>query len=661
MSWPTGYTLVPLLFGSGLETKVWALSADGLTAVGQANDFDGATHAVYWQSSGAAQDLGFLPGGTYSIAQGVNHDGSVIVGFGDNTDGDRAWMWTAGGGMLALPIPVGSTYSYAYGISSDGSTIVGEYGDPDTGNDVACYWAGSDPVDIGRLPGGDAAWTNAASRDRTGLVGTSHTADGPPAFRWTSDGGMEDLGVLEVDSQSFSYAVSGDGSIVVGAGYVSDVPGPGAHYHAFRWTTGTGMVDLSTLSTSGSAESFANNISNDGSTIIGQSNTDSSPGVMFPLPWWYLWTQADGMQEQNSVHNADMFWATGAYGWGISADASVCAGHATFPQTNLTFGSSSVYWTLSDGHLHYLETPVTAGSYAQAYDVSNDGSIIAGYVYDAAVSQFEPAMWTNGVLTVLPQPGSEPGYTTFVYAVSGDGSTVIGLANGKATYWTSSDGFSVAHVLPVLPGDDAPTGGRIQLPLTSGNIGAKLSSTDGSKIIGNSLHNNSPSPSTATGVVWTNGTITTSLPNSNNPGGVFLQSCSSDGISLIAGWTFDGSTDVPCIWLNGTTQHDLNALPNTVVSCDESGSVVCLSGGIYFDSLSTNHGGTPNRYGNGAVRGVAPGYGPGLNVSCFAPENNLVAGGGADDGTGHNGAVRWNGTAGDALGVVGATTRQGRS
>jgi hypothetical protein len=267
-------------------------------------------------------------------------------------------------------------------------------------------------------------------------------------------------------------------------------------------------------------------------------------------------------------------------------------------------------------------------------------------------------MWTNGVLTVLPQPGSEPAYTTYAYAVSGDGSTVLGIANGKGTYWTSSDGFSVAHVLPVLPGDDAPTGGRLQLPLTTGDIGAKLCSTDGSKIIGNSLHVNFPSPSTATGVVWTNGTITTSLPNSNNPGGVFLQSCSSDGISLIAGWTFDGSTAVACIWLNGTTQHDLNALPSQVVSCDESGSVVCLPGAIYIDSLSTNHGGTPNLYGNAHVRGVPPGYGSGPTISCFASENNLIAGGWADDGTGHNGAVRWNGSTGNGLGVVGATTTQ---
>jgi probable HAF family extracellular repeat protein len=57
--------------------------------------------------------LGFLPGGTYSIAQGVNADGSVVVGFGPSTASgiNEAFRWS-GGIMTGLGLlPGGRTAS----------------------------------------------------------------------------------------------------------------------------------------------------------------------------------------------------------------------------------------------------------------------------------------------------------------------------------------------------------------------------------------------------------------------------------------------------------------------------------------------------------------------------------------------------------------------
>ncbi|MBN2196802.1 MAG: hypothetical protein JW751_28610 [Polyangiaceae bacterium] len=62
------------------------------------------------------------------------------------------------------------------------------------------------------------------------------------AFRHASDTQtMTDLGVLPGTTQSDAFAVSRDGSVVVGESYGPHYPG---YERAFRWTSATGMVDL---------------------------------------------------------------------------------------------------------------------------------------------------------------------------------------------------------------------------------------------------------------------------------------------------------------------------------------------------------------------------------------------------------------------------------
>ena len=74
--------------------------------------------------------LGVLTGGSSSTARGVNSDGSVIVGFSNSTDGERAFKYV-NGTMTSLGTLTGGSYSYAYGASSDGSVIVGNSGSTD--------------------------------------------------------------------------------------------------------------------------------------------------------------------------------------------------------------------------------------------------------------------------------------------------------------------------------------------------------------------------------------------------------------------------------------------------------------------------------------------------------------------------------------------------
>jgi probable HAF family extracellular repeat protein len=90
------------------------------------------------------QDLGTLPGSDQSWAFGVSADGSVVVGYAYNAEGqERAFRWTAAGGMEDLNITYanlltnGSVLEVASAISPDGRYIVGWGYNAATGRDEA--------------------------------------------------------------------------------------------------------------------------------------------------------------------------------------------------------------------------------------------------------------------------------------------------------------------------------------------------------------------------------------------------------------------------------------------------------------------------------------------------------------------------------------------
>jgi probable HAF family extracellular repeat protein len=111
-------------------------------------------------------------------------------------------------------------------------------------------------------PGGGESSAYSVSADGTVAVGASSTGN---AFRWTSAGGMQDLGTLG-GYGSAAYDVSANGSVVVGDASTSS----GAR-RAFRWTASTGMQNLSTTYSvgSGSYLVYANAVSADGLHVVG--------------------------------------------------------------------------------------------------------------------------------------------------------------------------------------------------------------------------------------------------------------------------------------------------------------------------------------------------------------------------------------------------------
>jgi probable HAF family extracellular repeat protein len=217
--------------GGGFGSGALGVSADGSVVVGRGTSAAGA-EAFRWTRSTGMVGLGYLPGGSsYSVSQDVSLDGSVIVGASDSPSGLQAFRWMSAGGMVGLGDLAGGPFgSVATGVSDDGAVVVG-FGNLNeaSGTAEAFRWTrGDGMVGVGDLPGGafsSSIWD--VSADGSVVVGVGNTASGEEAFRWTIDGGMQNLrelliagGATGLTGWTLNQAtgVSADGNTIVGFG-----------------------------------------------------------------------------------------------------------------------------------------------------------------------------------------------------------------------------------------------------------------------------------------------------------------------------------------------------------------------------------------------------------------------------------------------------------
>ena len=288
----------------GTNTRARWLSEDGSVAVGFSNNSSNLSRAFRWTRSGGMTDLGTL-GGSTSIAYGVSNDGAIVVGTSTNgSNVSRAFRWTNAGGMTDIGTLGGNT-AEAYRISGDGSTIVG-ISETSIGRINAFRWTNSGMINLGTL-GGNYSQANGVSFDGSTIVGiTQNVLNQSRAFLWTNSG-LVDLGTLG-GTYSTATAVSADGGTVVGSSFNAS-----GILKAFRWTSSGGMVDIGTL---GGTTARANAISADGSIIVGRSSLASGEARAF------RWTSADGLT------NLGTLGGNSSEANAISADGEVIAGHS---------------------------------------------------------------------------------------------------------------------------------------------------------------------------------------------------------------------------------------------------------------------------------------------------------------------------------------------
>src|SRR5262249_53887212 len=124
------------LFAGSFATGV---NADGTVVVGQANEF--RTQAFRWTAARGMGGLDFLPGGDFSVANGVDVGGPVMVGKGAAASGrTQAFRWTRATRMQSVmtlllaakvvTMDFGWLLTSANGVSADGTVIVGDGVDP---------------------------------------------------------------------------------------------------------------------------------------------------------------------------------------------------------------------------------------------------------------------------------------------------------------------------------------------------------------------------------------------------------------------------------------------------------------------------------------------------------------------------------------------------
>ncbi len=293
---------------------------------------------------------------------GVSDNGVVVL---SNSAGN--FMWTEANGLTTL-----STITNGYdnagnpGISADGTKVSGTVTNTNTNLNV-----------MGLYDVANGTWTF--------LDGIGGQSDGSVASAWS---------------------ISGDGSTVVGLGWVN-----GGTAHAIKWTETGGTEDLGSTVTDRSTR--ANDASFDGSVIAGWQDATSGfrQGAIWEDGVQTLLFDGDGIElgEVGSI-SGDGLWAVGGgmQAW-IWSDATGVT-YITHPNAGMFFRGSS-----------------TA--------ISGDGSVVIGYYRPWPGGPFfgEGFIWTEDTGRVelneyVTSLGMDDLGITFALplAISSDGKTIVG-------------------------------------------------------------------------------------------------------------------------------------------------------------------------------------------------------------------------------------------
>jgi probable HAF family extracellular repeat protein len=232
---------------------------------------------------------------------------------------------------------------------------------------------------------GSAALT--ASSDGSVVVGNAPVGSNSfGAFRWTASQGMQPLPIPPMDE---AFAVSGDGSIIVGQfGWFNNTTGQSGTFTsnnpaaamargitpdgqivvgaygggAFRWTQAGGLVAIDPVP---GQPSDADAISGDGTVIVGEFQLPSGPYHAF------RWTASTGLVDIGTLGGP------GSRALAVNHDGSVIVGTSFTNQQ--TTSNHAFRWTTTTG-MQDLNKLTNAGSMVLTFatGVSSDGTVIAG-------------------------------------------------------------------------------------------------------------------------------------------------------------------------------------------------------------------------------------------------------------------------------------------
>jgi probable HAF family extracellular repeat protein len=385
-------TMIDLGTLGGTNSYASAINSNGQVA-GRSQTADGQYHAFIWSATAGMVDLGTLAGPD-TIPTAMNNSGQVV-----GASGDQAFSWTAANGMVSLgPIePWPAPFAPP----------------PRAVNDA-----------------GQVAANNSAS-----------CPDRSTAFVWTLAGGKVIIpGFIPLDPNKVPcpagattvYGVNNAGQAVgksIASAAGTPAPYPFPIYHAFLWSPATGLQDLGTLETAGTATSIALGV-NDSGQVVGYDLVASyNP---YPLIRAFFWSPATGMIDVGPSTPYPIINVTGrvagtaqinhfvyrAFTWTLSDGRSEIGDNSAAVGMNNTgqiVGSNNGHafsWTSSAG---IVDLGTLGGAVSEARAVNNAGQI-AGSSYlsgnavqHAVIWQGDPTQLLLQLITATGQAGFQQG------------------------------------------------------------------------------------------------------------------------------------------------------------------------------------------------------------------------------------------------------------
>lgn len=395
-----GVTEIPIPSTAGDASG--RLSADGKAVFGSYYDEeDGLYHVYSWTAEGGFVRLDSL---IYAQAVGISDNG-VIAGYFYDSQGYTASIWRDGERM-DVSSDSDILDSKAYGISRDGSTVVGYLQRSDYSTH-AMVWnlEGNQVLDIDPQSYIQSVATN-VSNDGSVVAGYGDDANLVRVFRWTSAGGMQDIGSLVDDGNISLAAMSDDGNVLVGEGTASS-----DESHAYRYVAsaaaGSRLTDLGVLA--GDVSSSASDVSANGAYVVGSSTNadDVSHG--------FRWSQETGML---SIEQ----WL---------ADAGVTADYATASAQFISDDGKVVIGMTDDDAVYIARSGgiITPGGVVTPGGVITSGGIIKEEEFFPTVVQVGSSTLQNSISSA----------NTIMFGAQGNPMRNL-LGVGERSAWGTVDG-----------------------------------------------------------------------------------------------------------------------------------------------------------------------------------------------------------------------------
>ena len=287
-------------------------------------------------------------------------------------------------------------------------------------------------TNLGILAGGGFTESLGLALSANGQVtGISQGSTDPHAFRWTSGGGMQDVGTLGGNGfldNSYGNGINSAGQVAGKSYYNTGFAG--VVDRAFVWTPGSGMQMLPTL---GGNSGVAYGI-NDSGQVVGVASNASGRDRPF------LWTATGGIQDLGvlSGYNAGLANA-------INASGQV-AGYSSLGNSAGT--ERAFRWTAAGGM-----QDLGVGNGSQAYGISASGAVV-GYIVNVG-GDAHPFLWTApSTVQTLPDYGG----LGLAYGINSSGlivgqvETAPAAGTSVAALWQGGSLIDLNTLLPASSG-----------------------------------------------------------------------------------------------------------------------------------------------------------------------------------------------------------------